>query len=566
MKLKEKYEKWLYQIKEATNVSREEKNSLIDELKNMSEADREDAFYRDLAFGTGGLRGTIGAGTNRMNVLTVARASQGLANYLLRTEDHPSVVIGYDSRLKSDIFARETASVLAANGIRVWAWKDLLPVPTVSFATRELGASAGVMITASHNPSKYNGYKVYGSDGCQITTDAAAEILEEIQKVDFFSGVKRLDWKEALAQEKIRLIPSTVLNSFLDEVKKQSVLFGDDIDRDVEIVYSPLNGTGLVPVTRILEESGFTNITVVEEQRLPDGHFPTCPYPNPEIREAMELGLQYCEKTGADLLLATDPDCDRCGIAVKGRGGYQLLTGNEVGLLLLDYICSQRQKHGKMPAHPVFVKTIVTMDLAEKIAQHYDVETVNVLTGFKFIGEVIGRLEQEGREEDYICGFEESYGYLTGTYVRDKDAVDAAFMICEMFAYYKTRGISLPDKLEELYRCYGFCMNTLHSFEFPGSAGMEKMGEIMRGFHEGLDTIGGEKVLRTEDYSLGLNGLPKSDVLKFFFEGEKERGSIVVRPSGTEPKLKLYVSVTAKDRAAAEKVEQRIVSDLKAHL
>lgn len=557
MDYKAVYERWLAMIEAKDDIVG--KDELLDELRSMNEEAVEDAFYRDLAFGTGGLRGTIGAGTNRMNVLTVAKASQGLANYLLKNYERPSVVIGFDSRLKSDIFAQEAAAVFAANGINVWAWNRLLPVPTVSYATRYIGASAGVMITASHNPSKYNGYKVYGSDGCQITTEAAAEILAEIEKNDIFSDVKRMPWVSARIAGKIEDIPETVLDAFIEEVKGQSVLFGDDVDRNVAIVYSPLNGTGLEPVTRVLKETGFTNITVVEEQRLPDGHFPTCPYPNPEIREAMELGLQYCERTGADLLLATDPDCDRCGIAVRDGEEYKLLTGNEVGLLLLDFICSQRQKHNKMPADPLFVKTIVTMDLAEKIAGHYGVKTVNVLTGFKFIGEVIGQLEEKS---NYICGFEESYGYLTGSYVRDKDAVNAAFMICEMFAFYKTRGISLLQKLEEIYRTYGYCLNTLHSYEFPGSAGMEKMNSIMADFHRGLSEIAGKKVIRTEDYSVGLNGLPKSDVLKFFTDS----GSVVIRPSGTEPKLKAYISVTAADREAAEKVESAIKADLEKKL
>lgn len=557
MDYKAVYDRWLAMIEAKDDiVGRDE---LLDELRSMNEEAAEDAFYRDLAFGTGGLRGTIGAGTNRMNVLTVAKASQGLANYLLNNYEQPSVVIGFDSRLKSDIFAQEAAAVFAANGIKVWAWNRLLPVPTVSYATRYIGASAGVMITASHNPSKYNGYKVYGSDGCQITTEAAAEILAEIEKIDIFSDVKRMPWASAKITGKIEAIPEKVLDAFIEEVKGQSVLFGDEVDRDVAIVYSPLNGTGLEPVTRVLKETGFTNITVVEEQRLPDGNFPTCPYPNPEIREAMELGLQYCERTGADLLLATDPDCDRCGIAVRDGEEYKLLTGNEVGLLLLDFICSQRLKHNKMPADPLFVKTIVTMDLAEKIAAHYGVKTVNVLTGFKFIGEVIGRLEDE---KDYICGFEESYGYLTGSYVRDKDAVNAAFMICEMFAFYKTRGISLLQKLEEIYSTYGYCLNTLHSYEFPGSAGMEKMNSIMADFHRGMGEIAGQKVIRTEDYSVGLDGLPKSDVLKFF----TDTGSVVIRPSGTEPKLKAYISVTAADRKAAEKVESAIKADLEKKL
>ena len=558
MDYKKEYNNWLDKVTD---------NELVCELNVMTETQQEDAFYRNLAFGTGGLRGTIGAGTNRMNVYVVAKASQGLANYLLSTfGDKASVVIGYDSRIKSDVFAKTAASVFAANDIQVHFWPELNPVPTVSFATRELKASAGVMITASHNPSKYNGYKVYGFDGCQITTEAAAAILAEIEKLDIFSDVKRGSFEDGISSGKIDYIDSSVLTAFINEVKGQSVLFGDEINRDVAIVYSPLNGTGLKPVTRALQESGFTNITVVEEQRNPDGNFPTCPYPNPEIREAMELGLEYCRKTGADLLLATDPDADRCGIAIKAGSDYQLLSGNEVGLLLLDYICSQRIKHGKMPEHPVFVKTIVTMDLAEKIAENYGVETVNVLTGFKFIGEVIGKLESQGREKDYICGFEESYGYLTGTYVRDKDAVNAAFMICEMFAYYKTRGISLLGKLQELYAKYGYCLNTLHSFEFPGSSGMQKMADIMAEFHKGLDTIAGMKVTKTEDYSKGLNGLPKSDVLKYYYEGDKESnvsGSVVVRPSGTEPKLKTYISVTAEDKAKAEQVEELIQYDLK---
>ena len=565
MDYREKFASWLAAMKGRDDIT--DRHDLLEELEKMDEAAEEDAFYRDLAFGTGGLRGVIGAGTNRMNVLTVAKASQGLANYLRAHFTDPSVVIGFDSRIKSDVFAREAGAVFAANGIRVRAWDRLLPVPTVSYAVRALGASAGVMITASHNPSRYNGYKVYGADGCQITTEAAAEILDEIEKVDLFTGVKKTLWTVAKNQGKIEYVPETVLDSFIREVRNQSVLFGDEIDRNVAIVYSPLNGTGLEPVARVLEESGFSNITVVEEQRLPDGNFPTCPYPNPEIREAMELGLQYCERTGADLLLATDPDCDRCGIAVRNdRGDYQLLSGNEVGLLLLDFICAQRQKHGKMPGHPVFIKTIVTMDLAEKIAEHYGVETVNVLTGFKYIGEVIGRLEKEGRASDYICGFEESYGYLTGPYVRDKDAVNAAFMICEMFAYYRTRGISLLEKLSELYAAYGYCLNTLHSYEFPGSSGMTKMQSIMEEFHRGLDAVGGREVVKTEDYLPGLNGLPASDVLKFFFRGEAESGSVVIRPSGTEPKLKAYVSVTASGQAAAEEVEAAIKADLEKKL
>lgn len=551
MDYKNEYERWLRNVAE---------NDLLQELRNMDDVSIEDAFYRELAFGTGGLRGTIGAGTNRMNVYVVGRASQGLANYLLSMNSSPSVVVGYDSRINSDVFANTAAAVFAANGIVVHLWPQLSPVPTVSFAVRELGANAGIMITASHNPSEYNGYKVYGADGCQITTEAADQIFAQINILDIFADVKTMAFDEAVARKRIRYISESVMDSYVAAVKSQSVLFDDEINRDVAIVYSPLNGTGLKPVTRVLEESGFTNITVVEEQRDPDGRFPTCPYPNPEIREAMELGLRYCEKTGADLLLATDPDADRCGIAVKtSSGDYQLLSGNEVGLLILDFICSQRVKHKKMPEKPVFIKTIVTMDLAEAIAEHYGVSTINVLTGFKFIGEQIGKLEENGQTDSYICGFEESYGYLTGSYVRDKDAVNAALMICEMFAYYRTHGISLIQKLEELYNIYGYCLNTLHSYEFPGSIGIAKMNDIMTEFRTGMKFIAGYHIERTEDYSSGLNGLPKANVLKYFYAYHGDSGSVVIRPSGTEPKLKIYISVTADNRKKAVKIENNIV-------
>ena len=404
-KIREEYQRW---CQKATIDA-----DLIPELKNLNEAGIEDAFYKNLAFGTGGLRGTIGAGTNRMNVYTVAKATQGLSNYLLRKYGTTaSVVIGYDSRIKSDVFAKVAASVFSSNHISVHIWPRLNPVPTVSYAIRYLHTSAGVMITASHNPSKYNGYKVYGEDGCQITTEAAAEILKEIEAVEVFD-VRIPEFK---VEGNITYIPDKVLTSFIEEVKKQSVV-KEDIDRNVAIVYSPLNGTGLIPVTQILKESGFTNITVVKEQEQPDGNFPTCPYPNPEIREAMQLGLQYCKRVGADLMLATDPDCDRCGIAVRNsQGEYQLLTGNETGLLLLDFICSQRIKNGTMPENPVMIKTIVTSDMGKQIADHYGVRTIDVLTGFKFIGEQISILEKQEHKDDYIFGFEESYGYLTGVF------------------------------------------------------------------------------------------------------------------------------------------------------
>jgi len=526
---------------------------VVAELKQMGGAEIEDAFYRDLAFGTGGLRGVIGAGTNRMNIYTVAKASQGLADYLKKHFENPSVSIGYDSRIKSDVFAKVAAGVFAANNIQVHIWPELMPVPTVSFATRRLHTSAGVMIAASHNPSKHNGYKVYGADGCQITTEAAAEILTEIEKLDIFNDVKTSDFDAGVANGNIVYIPDEVYMAFVEEVKKQSALFGEEINKEVAIVYSPLNGTGLKPVARVLREMGYTNITVVKEQEQPDGHFPTCPYPNPEIKEAMSLGIEYAKKCNADLFLATDPDCDRVGIAVKNKdGGYELLTGNQVGLLLLDYICSQRQKHGKMPNDPVMIKTIVTMDMGERIASHYGVRTINVLTGFKFIGEQIGRLEAFGKEDSYIFGFEESYGYLTGSYVRDKDGVNGAYMICEMFSYYKTQGITLLEKLDELYRTYGYCMNTLHSYEFEGSTGFAKMQSIMQKFRGQITEFGSKKVIELLDYAEGLNGLPKSDVLKFILE---DNCSLVIRPSGTEPKLKIYISVSAENIKDAKKME-----------
>lgn len=534
------------------------------ELKSMDDARVEDAFYRDLAFGTGGLRGVIGAGTNRMNIYTVAKASQGLADYLNKNYAEPSVAIGYDSRIKSDVFAKVAASVFAANGIKVNIWPTLLPVPTISYATRYLHTSAGVMVTASHNPSKYNGYKVYGADGCQITSEAAAEILAEIEKLDIFADVKTSDFEEGVKAGLIQYIPDEVYTAFVNEVKNQSVLYGEEVNKGVAIVYSPLNGTGLKPVTRTLNEMGYTNITVVKEQEQPDGHFPTCPYPNPEIREAMALGMEYAKKRNADLLLATDPDCDRVGIAVKNKAGeYELLTGNQTGMLLLDYICNQRVKHGKMPADPVMIKTIVTMDMGELIASHYGLKTINVLTGFKYIGEQIGKLEQQGKADSYIFGFEESYGYLTGSYVRDKDAVDGAYMICEMFSYYATKGISLLDKLEELYQTYGYCMNTLHSYEFDGSAGFAKMQDIMQKLRGDIQEFGGKKVVKLLDYNLGLDSLPKSDVLKFLLE---DNCSIVVRPSGTEPKLKMYISVRAEKKETAEKIEAQICKSAEEYL
>ncbi|CAI3260161.1 phospho-sugar mutase [Enterococcus cecorum] len=522
-----------------------------------------DAFYKNLSFGTGGLRGELGVGTNRMNIFTVGKASQGLANYVVTNfpEEQRKIAIAYDSRINSDVFAQTAAKVFAANGIKAYIYSELMPTPMLSFAVRELGCAAGIVITASHNPSKYNGYKVYGPDGCQITTEAASAILAEIEKLDIFTDVKKGDFNHLLSSGDIEYISEQVITNFIEAVKKESQLASDEIiDRNVSIVYTPLNGAGLKPILRALEESGYQNIHVVKEQAQPNGNFPTCPYPNPEIKEAMALGMRDAKVQNADLLLATDPDCDRVGIAVRNsEGEYQLLSGNETGLLLFDYICSQRIKHGNMPENPVMIKTIVTMDLAERIAQHYGVRVINVLTGFKFIGEQIGLLESEGHADDYIFGFEESYGYLTGSYVRDKDGVNAAFMICEMFAYYQTQGISLLDKLAEIYQTYGYSLNTLHSYEFEGAAGFEKMQNIMKEIRANLKQIAGMSIDETKDYAKGIDGLPKSDVLKFFLSNG---ATVVVRPSGTEPKLKLYLSVLADNHEQAASFEQAIVDDM----
>ena len=559
MTIMERYEYWLDRADQPVREQLEAMEGYPAEI--------EDAFYRSLAFGTGGLRGVLGAGTNRMNVHTVAQASQGLADYVNRNfpEDQRSIAVSYDSRIQSDEFARTAAGVFAANGIRVHIYPQLMPTPCLSYAVRALGCAAGVMVTASHNPAKYNGYKVYGPDGCQITTEAAAAILKEINKLDVFTDVRRADFEGALADGRIRWIGEEVYTGFVNEVKRQTLLGPQDqVDRDIAIVYTPLNGTGLKPVLRTLRESGYTNISVVPEQEQPDGHFPTCPYPNPEIREAMELGIACAKKQNAALLIATDPDCDRCGIAVRDENGeYTLLTGNETGLLLLQYVCERREALGRMPAHPVMVKTIVTTDLAERIARDHGVETVNVLTGFKFIGEVIGRLEAAGRASDYIFGFEESYGYLSGTYVRDKDAVNAAFLICEMYAWYHAQGLSLTQALKNIYRKYGYALNTLDSYTFEGSAGFEKMQGIMKNLRGIEGRIGDLAISEVLDYSQGLDGLPKSDVLKFRLE---DGSSLVVRPSGTEPKIKVYISAVAEDEAKAREKADGILDGIKALL
>lgn len=542
-----------------------ENQELIEELLEMKAQEEkiQDAFYKNLEFGTGGLRGILGAGTNRMNVYTVAKASQGLADYVNEkfSEEQRSIAVSYDSRIHSKDFAETAAQVFAANGIQVYIYDELMPTPCLSFAVRELGCAAGVMVTASHNPGEYNGYKVYGADGCQITTEAAKEIYEKIEKNDIFTQVSQISLEEAKDNHKVNYIPAAVYEKFLQCVQEQSVLGEkEEIDKNVSIVYSPLNGTGLKPVLDSLKRAGYGQITVVKEQEKPDGRFPTCPYPNPEIREAMSLGMGYAKKVHADLLLATDPDCDRVGIAVVNpKGEYQLLSGNETGLLLLDYICSQKMIHAAMPEHPVLVKTIVTTDLAEKIADKYGVQTVNVLTGFKFIGEQIGLLEKEGRKSDYIFGFEESYGYLSGTYVRDKDGVNASVLICEMFAFYKTKGVNLLDKLQELYAEHGYCMNQLHTYKFQGEEGMHRMENIMEQLRNGAFSLKTGTIKEVLDYKTGIGNLPKSNVIKMVLENGS---TLVVRPSGTEPKLKIYTFILGSDQESVKQVDEEIVRSI----
>lgn len=534
---------------------------LSEELKAMREEQIEDAFYREVSFGTGGIRGVIGAGTNRINIYTCAKASQGVSDYLKKIPGEKKVVIAYDSRIKSDLFAKHSAEVFAANGIHTYLFDRLMPTPVLSYAVRALGCDAGIVITASHNPSKYNGYKVYNAEGCQITDNAANAIYREIEKLDFFDDVKEMPYEEAVTEGLIESVPETVFTGYIEAVKKESVLGSVPAKRDVRLVFTPLNGTGLEPVTRVLIESGFTNITVVREQAEPNGSFPTCPKPNPEEAPAMELGLEYCRKYNADLLLASDPDADRLGIAVKKPDGeYVLLSANELGVLLLDYICTMRIRNGTMPPHPVFMKTIVTTELAEKIADSYGVSTVNTLTGFKYIGEQICELEKKQREKEFIFGLEESYGFLTGTYVRDKDAVNAALHTAEMFAYLAAKGTGLYERLQELYAIHGYCLNTQHSYQFEGSAGMERMKEIMEELRSGKYGAAGIPVNAVIDYQRGIDGLPKSNVLKFLLN----HGSMIVRPSGTEPKLKVYCSITADKAEQAEKIEHDLASRMDA--
>ena len=509
-----------------------------------------DRFYRDLAFGTGGLRGVIGAGSNRMNIYTIRRATQGLADYINAAGLPKKVAIGHDSRHKGELFSREAARVLAANGITAYLYPRLEPTPALSWAVRYLGCGAGICVTASHNPAKYNGYKVYGADGCQITLEAAAAVLAAIDKHNYFDSIELTDFDAAVAADKIVWIDDKCLRDFVDAVL--ALRPGNDVSK-LKLVYTPLNGSGLEPVKMLLDRMGVTQVTVVPEQEKPDGSFPTCPYPNPEIREAMETGLKLCDTVKPDLMLGTDPDCDRMGSAVPdGKGGYRLITGNEMGVLLFDYICRTRIGNSTMPKDPVAVTTIVSTDMATPIAKKYGVELRRTLTGFKFIGEQIGFLEAEGHPERYIFGFEESYGYLSGAHVRDKDAVNAVMLACETAAYYAAQGMSLLDAVNALYREFGFYRNALESFTFEGETGMHKMQGIMAGLRTSAPkTIAGYEVAEVVDYDADGTGLPRADVLEYrLVNGAK----LMVRPSGTEPKIKVYLSAVANSEEAADAI------------
>ena len=539
--------------------------ALARELKEIAGDDEQikDRFAVALKFGTAGLRGVLGAGTNRMNIYVVRQATQGLANWVKTQGGSQSVAISYDSRINSDVFAKTAACVLAANGIHVRIYDALMPVPALSFATRYYKANAGIMITASHNPAKYNGYKAYGPDGCQMTDDAAAIVYAEIQKTDVLTGAKRIPFEEGLSSGMIQYVGEDCKEALYDAIKARSVRPGLCKTAGLKLVYSPLNGSGLVPVTRVLHDIGIDDITIVPEQQYPDGRFPTCPYPNPEIFEALKLGLELAEKNGADLMLATDPDADRVGIAIRcPDGSYELVSGNEVGVLLLDYICQGRIEKGTMPANPVAVKSIVSTPLADAVAKSYGVEMRNVLTGFKWIGDQIARLEAAGQVDRFIFGFEESYGYLAGPYVRDKDAIIGSMLICEMAAYYRSIGSSIKERLEEIYTKFGRYLNKVDSFEFPGLSGMEKMAGIMDGLRKNPPAeIGGYKVASVTDYQdTEKTGLPKANVLIYALEGG---ATVVVRPSGTEPKIKTYFTTLGKDLAQAQAQKDRLAAALK---
>ena len=563
MCIRDRYNEWL---EKATGDP-----DLKAELESIKGNDDEilDRFYRSLEFGTAGLRGVIGAGTNRMNIYTVGRATQGLADYLNANYDNPSVAIGYDSRIKSDLFSKEAASVLAANGVKVYIYDELEPTPCLSYAIRYYHTQSGIIITASHNPAKYNGYKCYNPNGYQMTDEEAAEAYEYIQKVDYFTGIKKVDFDDAVNAGKIEFIGEKVINSFLDEVQKQCINPEIVKNADLKVIYTPLNGTGNKPVRAILDRIGVKSVYVVPEQEYPDGNFPTCPFPNPEIKQVFEIGLEMNRKIGADILLATDPDCDRVGIAVPDKTGeLVLMSGNEVGAMLLNYILSQRLEKGTLPKSAIAVKSFVSTDLAEVIAKKYNCTFKNLLTGFKYIGELITNLEKEGRASDFVMGFEESYGYLAGTHARDKDAVVASMLICEMAAYYKTKNMNLVDVMNSLYDKFGYYCNEVKSYTFEGAQGMEKMAQIMDTLRQNPPkTIGDFIVTAVSDYKTSkitfTDGkeekieLPKSNVLAFALENGNK---VIVRPSGTEPKIKAYLTAIGNDKESASKIAKTLES------
>ena len=553
----EMYERWL-------NAQLDDPD-LKPELESIRDNENEirERFAVALKFGTAGLRGVIGAGTNRMNIYTVRQATQGLANWVKTQGGSQTVAISYDSRIKSDVFARAAAEVLAANGVQVRIYPELMPVPALSFATRYYQCNAGIMITASHNPAKYNGYKAYGPDGCQMTDNAADAVYAEIQKTDILEGAKTLPFAEGMEKGLIQYVDDDCKEALYTAIKSRSVRPGLCKTAGLKLVYSPLNGSGLVPVTRVLNDIGITDITIVPEQKDPDGNFPTCPYPNPEIFEALRLGLELAEKQNADLMLATDPDADRVGIAVRCKNGsYELLSGNEVGVLLLDYICAGRIEQGTMPKAPVACKSIVSTPLADAVAAHYGVECRNVLTGFKWIGDQIARLEAAGEVDRFIFGFEESYGYLAGPYVRDKDAIIGSMLICEMAAYYRSIGSSIKERMEQIYAQYGRYLNKVDSFEFPGLSGMDKMAAIMDGLRkQPLTELAGIAVVKTQDFEKAEEtGLPAANILTYALA---DGSTVIVRPSGTEPKIKIYFTTKGADLAQAEAKKEKLAEACK---
>ena len=549
-----------------------EDQDLIAELESIRGDEKEiyERFYTALKFGTAGLRGVIGAGTNRMNIYVVRQATQGLANYVINKYGKGAVAISHDSRIKADLFMIEAARVLAANGIKTYITRELEPTPVLSYLVRYFKCQAGIMVTASHNPAKYNGYKAYGEDGCQMTDNAAQAVYDEITKLDIFSDVKTMDFDEAIEKGLIEYVDESVYDSYLDCVLEQQVNPGICADADISVVYTPLNGAGNKLVRKVLGKIGVKEINVVKEQEMPDGNFTTCPYPNPEIKEALQKGLELCAEKQPDLLLATDPDSDRVGIAVKDYdGSYRLITGNEDGVMLTNYILSCKKANGTLPEKPVVVKTIVSTKLINKLCEKYDCELKNVLTGFKYIGEVILNLEKKGEENRYLFGFEESYGYLSGTYVRDKDAVVASMLICEMTAYYKKQGKSLAEVIDGLYEEFGYYLNQTFAFEFEGAEGMQKMAQLMSSTRENLPaSVGKYKVVKVSDYQLKketdlLTGeveqltLPTSNVIALHLEGDN---GVIIRPSGTEPKIKLYITAVGTDKDNAFAVCDEIVT------